>query len=319
MKQFLIKIALYTAIIVVLLMALHLAVVSGLRKSEFGNLKEWREILGGQATAKLLIQGSSRAWVHYDTRLIDSLMHTSSYNSGMDGAPFDIQYIRWKAYLANHQAPEVIFQNVDLDLLDGNEEVFQKYQYLAFLNNKAFQQLLVEHRILDLSDRLFPFTSFMGQPQAIKIGIEAFLGITTHPSSKYKGFAAHRLSWDGTNLEILRTHPPREWVADARLKDLFVRFIHECKAHNIRLVLVYAPVHTILEDVVVDFQGSRDLYRQLAEEYQLEYYDYSLCDLSGDQSNFYNATHLNAQGASAFTRKLVEDMSRKRSIDAVKH
>ncbi len=307
MKRFLYKIFLYAGLTVLFLSGFtHLCLV-GLRRSEFGNLKEWREILEGKVNADLLIQGSSRAWVHFDTRLLDSLLHTHSYNAGMDGAPFDIQYIRWKAYLANNKVPAMVIQNVDLDLLDANEVVFQKYQYLPFHNDPSLRPLLLQFGILNTADRLLPFSMLMGEPQAIRTGLEALLG-NRHPSTKYKGFEAHKGEWQDRNFELIKSGTPRPWIIDAPLLELFEQYIQECRDLNIRLVLVYSPMYKEVEQVIQDFDGSVQLYRQLAATYGIGFYDFSLGELSQDPSNFYNATHLNARGASAFTQQLVDSL-----------
>ena len=304
MKQFIQRFSLYAAILLSLILLLSYSVTFGLRRSDFGALKEWREILGGSAQAEVLIQGSSRAWVHFDTRIIDSLMQTDSYNLGMDGAAFDIQYVRWKTWIERHPAPDLIIQHVDLDLFDPGDPQFQKYQYLPFLSDKQFRNRLREFSIINNTDCWLPFLAYMGQAQAIKIGLEALMGINLYPSEKYKGFAAHQSIFDGTRLEVIKEQPKRKWITDNRLLALFNQFVLECKSRGIKLILVYSPVYHELESVVEDFDGSRHFFARLAAEHKLEYYDFSITDISLSKTNFYNATHLNEQGATEFTIRL---------------
>jgi lysophospholipase L1-like esterase len=304
MKRFLLKVAVYAVVLIFILCILVLFTHEGLRRSEFGNLKEWREILNGDVNAELLIQGSSRAWVQFDTQLIDSLLGCDSYNLGMDGAPFDVQYVRWKAYLANNTPPRVVIQNVDYELFDPNERVFQKYQYLPFLSDKQFVNILTEHQLLDVADRWLPFSVYMGQPQAIRIAAEALLGINRYKSTKHKGFKANDAQWDGTNLEIQKQGDKFISKRDKQLVELFIRFINECKAMNIRLVMVYAPVYHELGEVIANLDHTVEFFQELANDYHLEYYDFSSTDLSYSKENFYNATHLNTNGAQEFSRRL---------------
>lgn len=305
MTRFIKKIIFYTLLLISFFSAFTWIGIRGLQLSEFGNLKEWKEILEGKVNADVLIQGSSRAWVHFDTRLIDSTLKVNSYNAGMDGAPFDIQYIRWKAYMANNSLPRILFQQVDLDLLERNKEVFQKYQYLPFQRDPDLRRWLIQGGILDTADRIFPFSMLMGQPQAIKVGLESFLGINRHPSIRYKGFAAHPGSWKGDGLQVLKNSSPRHWVVDEELLLLFEQFLEECKSLNIRVVLVYSPMYEAIESVVNDFEGSVKLYQTLAAKHDVEFYDFSLTDISKVKSNFYNTTHLNKTGATEFTRQLI--------------
>jgi hypothetical protein len=80
MKKFLLKTLLYLSLIFSLFAIIVFITNSGLRKSDFGNLKEWREVLAGEVNADVLINGSSRAWVQYNPMIIDSLLLTNSYN-----------------------------------------------------------------------------------------------------------------------------------------------------------------------------------------------------------------------------------------------
>ncbi len=306
MKRFIRKIIVYTQLIVLFFSVFTWLCIKGLRQSEFGNLKEWKEILEGRVNAEVLVHGSSRARVHFDTHLIDSILGVNSYNAGMDGAPFDIQYIRWKAYLANNRPPQVIFQQVDLDLLDRNEQVFQKYQYIPFQYDPDLRPWLIRFGILDKADRYVPFSVLMGQPQAIRLGLESISGYNRHPSARYKGFEAHTGEWQGSRPDDTASRKARKWIVDADLLTLFEQYIEECKALNIRLVLVYSPMYRAIDTMVEDFQSSAELYRRLAATHSIEFYDFSSTELSHNPSNFYNTTHLNKTGATAFTRRLLE-------------
>lgn len=312
MKRFIQKVIVYTQVIVLFFSVFTWLCIRGLQQSEFGNLKEWKEILEGKVNADVLVQGSSRAWVHFDTRVIDSTMKVNSYNAGMDGAPFDIQYIRWKAYLANNQPPRIIFQQVDLDLLDRNEKVFQKYQYLPFQYDPDLRPWLIQYGILDRSDRLVPFSVFMGQPQAMRLGLESISGLNRYPSTKHKGFEAHSGNWEGGTLNELNNQLPRSWVVDAELLLLFEQFLEECKRLSIRVILVYSPMYKSIESVVTDFEGSVELYQQLAAKHGVEFYDFSRTDISADRLYFYNTTHLNKAGATEFTKRLISRIEQNR-------
>jgi len=310
MKKFLLKTMLYALLVFLFFTGFTRLCLTGLHQSDFGNLNEWKEILEGKVNADVWIQGSSRARVHFDTHLLDSFLHINSYNAGMDGSPFDIQYLRWKAYLANNAAPAMVIQHVDLDLLDANESVFQKYQYFPFYNNPTLRPLLLESGILNSADRFLPFTMLMGEPQSIRLGLEALMG-KRYATKEYKGFEAHQGEWQGENLAFMKSRPPRDWVVDESPAILFNRFIQECRDKNIRLVLVYSPMYKEVKEVIIDFDGSVELYRQLATKHGIEFYDFSRGELSQDKANFYNATHLNARGAAAFTQQLADSLDLK--------
>lgn len=309
MKKILIKSGLFSLLLVILLIIIHLITNAGLRKSDFGNLKEWREIINGKINADIIIQGTSRAWVQYNTLIIDSLLKTNSYNFGMDGSPFDIQFVRFKTYLMNNKAPQIIIQNVDIDLLDLNEVVFQKYQFLPFLDNIEFKQLLEKGEIITLSDYYLPFSAYMGQPKAIQTGFEEFFNIKHYESRKHNGFAANNSEWTDENFKLLSKAGKIKWTKDLKAEKLFNEFISICKNNNIQLILVYAPVYTKYTQLVINFNQSNKYFKEIALKNNLTYLDYSHCSISSNKTYFYNGTHLNGKGAEVFTKMLVKDLN----------
>lgn len=56
----------------------------------------WNDIIYDSVSADLLVLGSSRAWVQYDTHIIDSLLNTNSYNLGIDGGALNKQMLRYR-------------------------------------------------------------------------------------------------------------------------------------------------------------------------------------------------------------------------------
>jgi hypothetical protein len=55
--------AIFLLILLALCFALDYLVTSGLRKSEMFQYSEWNAIVNGDASADVIIQGSSRTWV----------------------------------------------------------------------------------------------------------------------------------------------------------------------------------------------------------------------------------------------------------------
>ena len=120
MKSFLKKSAIHFAILAILLFLLQWICDTGLRKSEYENYREWNDAMLGKINAELLIQGSSRAWVHFSPKHLDSAFQINSYNLGIDGYDFLMQDSRLKIYLANNKRPEYIIQVMDITTLPSD-------------------------------------------------------------------------------------------------------------------------------------------------------------------------------------------------------
>lgn len=307
MKRFLIKILIFSAIIFSLFSGLTFIVDKGMRKSEYGNLNEWSAIFDKKIDADVIIQGSSRAWVQFDTHIIDSVLKTNSYNMGMDGTPFDVQYVKYKALVKNNTYPKVILQNVDWDCLEKNEPVFQKYQLLPFLNNQYFEDIVLKNNIIPIADAYLPFLKYSGEPNAIHVGFLEFFGIYHYKSLKYKGFHASEGIWDGRNLKKWKKRGSI-WKKNPDTEKLFINFLLDCKQKKIKVILVLAPFYKDLKTSMEDFDEMRHYYEVTAKKYNLIFLDYSLDSITYDKTNFYNVSHMNKKGAEAFSLKLANQL-----------
>lgn len=308
MKKFIIKTSFFLVILISLFTIIYYITNKGLEKSEFGNLKEWKEIFAGEINSHILIHGSSRARVQYSTYIIDSVLNTDSYNMGIDGSPFDIQYLRFKTYLGKNSPPKIILQNVDLDLLDKNLVVFQKYQFLPFLNNLDFKEILYKNGVISNSDYSLPFLRYYGQPKAIQIGFLEYFGIKHFKSKSINGFLSVDKKWDGRNFEKKKKTGINHWKIDPELEKLFLCFLAECKSKNIKVVLVYAPIYYELQKHTLNFTESELYYKNIAKKNGLHFFNYCNDTISFNKKYFYNATHLNSKGAEIFTKKLTKDI-----------
>ena len=308
MKKFLLYIVCFFVIIVSLFSLLTFVTDRGLRMSEFGNLKEWNDIFDKRIKPDIIIQGSSRAWVQFNTYLIDSAFHANSYNMGMDGTPFDVQYVKYKLCVENKMIPTVILQNVDWDTMDKNTPVFQKYQFLPYLSNPFFAKQLLKNNIIPCSDVYLPFLKYAGEPQAIKVGVSEFFGIHHFISPKHHGFLSVKGNWDGVNFEKRQKNGKIHWHRNKEVEKMFIDFLVDCHKKKINVVLVFAPLYFELADLIEDFKGLKTYYSTIAEKNSAVFLDFSLDSLSYHKDNFYNASHLNKKGADAFTRKLVNKL-----------
>ena len=318
MKKYLLNVTYFFAIIIFMFSLITFITDRGLRKSEFGNLKEWNDIFDKKIHPDIVIQGSSRAWVQFNTNIIDSTLHADSYNMGMDGTPFDVQYVKFKLYMQNCSYPKMILQNVDWDTMDKNTPVFQKYQLLPYLSNSIFEKQLLKNNIISNSDIYLPFLKYAGEPQAIKVGFSESFGIHHFISSKHHGFLGVQENWDDTNFEKRQKGGNIHWHRNKEVEKLFIDFLVDCHMKRIKVVLVFAPFYYKLAYLIEDFDGLKTYYRDIAKKNNAVFLDFSLDSMSYSKNNFHNASHLNKKGADVFTLKLVNKLKEMDSLESTK-
>jgi len=304
MKKFLIYILGLSIVIILLFSLITFITDKGLEKSEYGNLKEWSDIFDKKIHSNIVIQGSSRAWVQFNTYILDSVLNADAYNMGMDGTPFDLQYVKYKSYVENNKYPELILQNVDWDTMDKNIPVFQKYQLLPFLNNHYFGEQLLNNNIIPYKDVYLPFLKYTGEPKAIQVGIAEYFGIKHYASPKHKGFMSVEENWNESNFKKRKNGGKVHWVKDPEVEKLFIEFLQDCQSKNIKVVLVFAPYYHELDNIIIDMTGLKTYYRNIAKEFKVDFLDFSTDSISNDKKYFYNASHLNKKGDEIFTLEL---------------
>jgi hypothetical protein len=102
MKKFVLKIFIFLLPILLLPYPIDIIFSKYLSESKYyakGEVKVWKDIYDGKINSDCVIYGSSRAWRHISPQIIKDSLLVSSYNLGVDGLNFPIQYLRHKELL----------------------------------------------------------------------------------------------------------------------------------------------------------------------------------------------------------------------------
>ena len=89
--SFLRKILIFSIPILFIILILDFIITLGLKKSESDDFREWNDLYQSKINADLIINGSSRAWVHISPQILDTSFSIDSYNLGIDGHNFYLQ------------------------------------------------------------------------------------------------------------------------------------------------------------------------------------------------------------------------------------
>ena len=81
----------------------------------------------------MAIYGSSRAWLHIDPEIIEDSLDLTSYNFGIDGHNFRLQYLRHLEYLRKNNKPHIILHSIDIFTLQYEHDLFHMEQFLPFM------------------------------------------------------------------------------------------------------------------------------------------------------------------------------------------
>ncbi|WP_323788703.1 hypothetical protein [Psychroserpens sp.] len=322
MKKFILKIVVFAIPILLLAYGLDVYLSNNLRKSNtFAHLEYpiWNDVLEGNLNADILIHGSSRAWVHFDPKILEDVLQLTAYNLGVDGHTFNMQYLRHKLALKYNDKPQMIIHSVDATTLQKGD-FFNSEQILPYmLWEKDFQEFTSEYESYSYFDYNLPLLRYYSQTEAISTAFKMNMSSNNNPQIRVKGYQGQERTWNSDFDKAKKLMKGFEVKIDETLKMKFDRYLKDCKANNIEVVLVYAPLYSEGKAFIKNEEVLINTYQKFAETYGFAFFDFTNDDICNDKAYFYNARHMNKLGAELFTKKLATKIKTEINIDSIKN
>lgn len=297
------KALIYIAIITLLLYGLRCLHYRGLLRQTRGYYAKYTTSFFEKNEFNVLFLGSSRAEMHYNTALFDSLTGMNSFNLSLAGATPQVAFAALKAYLSNSTAPKYLIYEVDYHALKDRSLGIKEFNnYFPFLRNAILRR---EFNTIDRRmDHFyynpyysFPYTGFKN----LSTSLHGWLNIPNKTDSLYhKGFFK----------EVLR--PPLNYVpvkkyysfiepTNRRYLDSIVLL---CKKTGTRIFWVSSPIFAGGKADLVNKKQVTAQLTNIAALHHIRYYDLSSLPFCNDRQVFIDHYHLNYRGALQFTRIL---------------
>tara|TARA_B100000767_G_scaffold57969_1_gene53770 strand:- start:1859 stop:2821 length:963 start_codon:yes stop_codon:yes gene_type:complete len=296
----------FSAIAALTVYSIDFIVTKGLRKSNSIHYDNFSKIFSGSMNADLLINGSSKGYVQFSPKILDSLLRTNSYNISLDGNNFLTQNTLITKYLQYNTKPQTIVQVVSTNTLKGfSNEIFLYEKFLPYFEDIEIRNMLNSSgkNTAQIVNYL-PFTKYNGKPLALLEGVLSFFNLHLIQSPLYKGYREDDFIWTDENyakfIELNNEiNDTKEFKFDEELLVLFEEFIVMCNTQNINLILVYPPLYHLANNYGVQE------YINLATKHNVTFFDFSHdSEISFDKKYFYDSQHMNKLGSEVFTVKL---------------
>lgn len=298
MKRFLRNLILFGLILTAVLVIEDLLVTCAFHNKITRKYRVWNEIIHTPINADLLIIGNSRAWVQYSPQILDSILGTNAYNIGIDGSAINRQRARYDIYRYYQPKPKYIILNVEHFTLCGltmgyEREQFMPYIFYPYIRNRikeagepfSFGELYIPMYRYYMNNVYDEYTKF---DYIIK-----------------KGYLGQNIQWDGSKLDAVE---PYYAQVDSQALNIFIDFLEEMQQDSLQIVLVLAPIYVGATEKVLNYDEIIELYANIASKFGIKFLDYSNMPICADTSYFYNATHMNKQGAELFSTRLAHDI-----------
>ncbi len=307
-----VKYALWCGSFVVLLMyAVQYAVDRGLRKSKMQYFATWNDIYSGKINADVIVNGSSRAFLHISPQILDTILHLNSYNLGLDGWGFPMQFARFRIYLQHNKKPRYIIQSIDLDNFEDRKDLYSYRQFLPYLNDREIRDITSRYEgKFTFPEMYFPLFKYNNNLNLVKEGLFCYFNIGKVATNKlYKGFGPRSFAWD-SSFERFKAAYPNGTVKPVQENAVreFEQFLNYCRDNDIKVIFVFTPI--LREELAME-KNAGEIIAMIdgySKKYNFLFLNYANDTLGADRKYFYNSQHLNAQGAALFTTKLASDL-----------
>jgi len=328
MAFFLRKIFFYFSFILIVLFIGDFVITSGLRKTGYNDFEKLAGIFDGSINADLLVMGGSDAKQHFSPLVLDSVLHLNSYNLGLAGHNFMMQYALFQHYLEHNEYPKVVVQTLNVGLLDKREDLYNYQLFLPYLNKEKIAKYTKEYKGLEFGDYYIPFVKYSGELDLIKVGLWEFLGLRNYESITYKGyFSFDDRIWDEKILDRYKENLIEEQRKSLEPKsaeenqdkifcpelcfhkesvELFESYLIDLKNNNTKVLFILPPSYIEAQAGNEKAELVMDYFSEVASKYDITVFDYSKDSLAYNKDNFYDFAHLNRNASFKFSQQIAE-------------
>jgi hypothetical protein len=312
MRRFVFQLAVFVFPLLLGALAIDYVITSSLRKSKQGDLGVWNDLANGDIKAELLIYGSSRAWVHFDTRLLEDSLQITAYNLGADGYDFNLQEGRHALIMKYNTPPKIIIVALDYFMFTRRALLPNPAQFLPHLNDPEVWQTIQPYGAFDSFDRNIPAWKYIGYSGSIFTAGKMIIFPEKNKPDRYHGYAGQNRTWSNDLSKAKAKKESYYQQIDTVMLTAFQAFVTRVKKEGINLVFVYPPEYVEGQSYVRNRSEILNLFSTIAEQNSIPYFDYSTNSISFNKAYFYNSQHLNKAGARVFTTQVLQDLELKK-------
>jgi hypothetical protein len=307
----------FVLVILILSFPIQWIIDYGIKKSSLSiNYTEWNNLFESKINCDFLIMGSSRAWLHISPRIIDSTFSINSYNIGLDGYDFFMQFYQFNAYLLYNKPPKYLLVSLDGIGFLKREDLYNYEQFLPYMNKPYIKEAIYHFEGFDWRDKFIPFYKFTHTKGIVFRGLKWGCTKEIYKNGKYKGFCGRDIHWKKNYFkELERGIIKNDNTNKVKTKlvysdNLFFEFIKICRNKKIKLIFVYCPEFRFKERNIVNRDKIIRYYQKISNYYSIPFFNYSSIPMCFDSSNFYTVQHLNKKGVDSFNYLLCNDLKK---------
>lgn len=267
---------------------------------------DWKNILNGNLNSEVLIMGSSRGFVSYDSPTLSKELKLSTHNLSFDAGSYMLQQDKLDIYLKNNKTPKIIIQNVDFAHFGKNNAIPSENQFLPFINNEDVNAMLLKYDNKFEALHYFPLLKYNLNLNYLRLGIVSnFYQKPIENRSTYNGFCPKKMPFkvDTHNLKRLDDLAKKKSDITAELQEI-LKFYKSKVDSKTQIIFVWAPEHKLRSQAKykgINAPIIQELVKIDEQNENIHFINLSNHELLNSNEYFYDTFHLNKNGAKIFS------------------
>jgi len=308
MRKFLLHSCILAFLVIIPIYAITFFADKGLQKSNDSYYRSWNDIIAGKINADVLVMGNSHARVQVDPFILDSVLHTNSYNLGLDAYPFEMQFTRYKMYCEHNAKPKLVILVIDYFTFVPTTVLFDKFQFIPYLGNPVLNKEVTSLGMPGYYHYL-PFLKYYEFNNVAVSGLKEYFGVYHEPLAVYKGFWGRDLDFDQQQLDNLKKNKTtfKPELSPASVSE-FEYFLDICKKDNVKVLIVLPPAYYEFNQLVTNRELYVEIIKKIAYKNKISFFDDTNDSVKCCKKYYYNCTHLNRVGAKLFSNTLAKQL-----------
>jgi hypothetical protein len=255
-----------------------------------------------KSTAEILVFGSSRANHHYVSEIFEKRSNLTCYNAGRDGNSIFYHYAILKGVLKRY-SPKIVILDFSTHEFVKNQDSYDRISsLLPYYRKHPEIRSIVELRgpfeKFKMISNIYPFNSSI-----LSIAIHNNAEYNNTQSEDIKGYMPLTKIW---NEPIKTDSNFVQYELDSVKVKAYDSFINGCINSRVKLYIVCSP--SFIKYTYKEY--SVTIGQEIAERNNIKFYDFSNdSNFINNSSLFQDVGHLNNEGATLFSNRLIDKIS----------
>lgn len=310
MKKYILTAIKFITILLAILCLIDVALNFGINKNKTCVFAKPNKICRNDDLPQIAIFSSSVGEMGYDCNVLENITHKSVYNFSLTGARF-LQYKGMVDELnAVSNKTEIVVLSESIFSFEKLKAINDIERFLPCIsNNNVYKSLYKLQPELSFKCRYIPFYKYIVASN--NYYLQSMIGWKNYLAHKknidsLKGQTKIYRNWEADQDNIWKNAKPIAIKIDKEIVTEYVKTVNELVNGGKTVFIALTPMYLPKEQKIVDLTELRKTLKSIADDRKIFFVDYS--ETMVDKKYFYNAHHLNAYGAKAFSKMFADSL-----------